>query len=285
MAGKRRWRSWYKRFTQELNGTSGLASLGGALLAVISFMGLNAFSGTIAAFTGGIGIFITTVAVGMAVYKAIPPILRNPSDHVGQRLSLDKLADLDPPPLKLSVVGPPMAGKSTLVSRILQQIPPNQRTQSVHAYIAALQISPPHYLAMLDGSGQMYADQFEIGASADILCIILDHNRSDTEKNVDNSRISEHLEFNAQLRGYLGKQNRKLTWVHLLLNKRDLWKNTLIQERQTLTKFLQGEEKEWRQSNLAKNVTSEEYSNRYPDDGGILLQKIYEFLKEQNEHR
>jgi hypothetical protein len=285
MAGKRRWGSWFKRFSQELNGTSGLASLGGIFLAVIAFIGLNAFSGMIASIAGAIGILITVVAVGIAAWKAIPPVLRRAGDLVGQRLSLDKLVNVDPPPLKLSVVGPQMAGKSTLVSRILQQVPPNQRTQNVHAYIAALQVAPPHHLAMLDGSGQEYADQFEIASLADVLCIILDHNHSNTEKSVDASRINDQLAFHQQLRRYLGKQNRKLTWVHLLLNKRDLWENASTQERQNLTDFLKREEQSWRQSNLVKDVTSEKYSNFCADDGGIFLQKIHEFLREQNGYR
>ena len=285
MAGKRRWRIWYKRFIQELNGTSGLASLGGALLALISFTGQNLFSGLIAALMGSIGIVITTVAVGIAAWKAIPPVLKKSADLVGKRLFLDELTNIDPIPLKLSVVGTPMVGKSTLISRILQQVPPNQRTNSVYAYIAALQTVPPHYLAMLDGSGQMYADQFEIAASADVLCIILDHHSSDTERTVDEARIEEHLAFHEQLRGYLGRQTRKLTWVHLLLNKRDLWESASAREHQTLIEFLQREEQLWRQSNVAKNVTSEKYSNCYPDDGGVLLQKIYELLREQNGNR
>jgi hypothetical protein len=285
MARKRRWKTLHKRFIQELNGTSGLAGFGGALLAFISFIGLNALSSPIAAFVGSLGILITTVAIGMAVYKAIPPILKNPSDYVAKRLPLDELAEMDPSPLRLSVVGPPRVGKSTLVSRVRQQLPPNQRTNGVHAYIVSLQTAPPHHFAILDGPGQMFADQIQIGASADILCIILDHNDSDTEQDVDSVRIDEHIWFHEQIRGYFRNQNRRLAWVHLLLNKRDLWENSSPQDLQILTEFLKRQEREWRQSNLAENVTSEKYSNNFPNDGVLLLNQVREFLEEHNVHR
>lgn len=282
MAGKRPWKLWMGKFIQELNGTSGLASLGGAILAFISFGGWNAFSSTLTAFTGVLGIITTVIAIAIAAYKAIPPKFRHPADLVGQRLTLDKLNNIDPPLLKLGVVGPGMVGKTTLVSRILQQVPPHQRTQGVHAYVAALQISRMPYVAMLDGPGQMYADQFEIASHADILCIILDHHNSDNEKKIDERRIQDHLLFQKQLRGYLAKQTQKPTCVHLLLNKRDLWEDSSVsqEEKRRLKELLLNEEKSWKDSNLVKTITSAEYSNLASTDVAILLQQIRDFVKE-----
>lgn len=282
MAGKRPWRLWIGRWIQELNGTSGLAGLGGLCLAIVSFMGGNASSDKIAAFTGWLGIVITLVAIGIAACRAIPPKFRHPTDLVSQRLTLDKLNTINPPLFKLGVVGPEMVGKTTLVNRILQQVPPCQRTQGVHAYVTALQTSPMRYLAMLDGPGQMYADQFEIASHANILCIILDHHSSDSEKRIDENRIQSHMLFQEQLRGYLAKQPRKPICIHLLLNKQDLWDDNSVPtaEKEKLRRLLFNEERKWQDSNLIRTVTSAEYSNRSPNDVAILMNQIRDFLRE-----
>ena len=280
MTSKRIWRLWPRRFIQELNPTSGFASLGGAILAVVSFGGWNAFSGPFSVVFGVLGIVVIAVAIAIAAFKAVPPALRNAADYVGQRLSLDKLDQIDPPLPKLGIVGPGMVGKTTLLSRILQQAPPQQRTQEVHCFIAVLQTSPIRYLAMLDGPGQMFAGQFEIASYADILCIILDHNESDQERSIDRMRIQTNIEFQEQLRDFLVKTPRKPSFVHLLLNKRDLWGDVSVPKAdQTLLRnFLVDEVKKWKQSNLVKEVNSVEYSNFYHGDIVALLDCIVQRL-------
>ncbi|MGL5940513.1 MAG: hypothetical protein ACRC2S_09030 [Waterburya sp.] len=47
MASKRPWKQWFGMFIKELNGTSGLTGVGGAILAIISHFGLNLNSGKI----------------------------------------------------------------------------------------------------------------------------------------------------------------------------------------------------------------------------------------------
>lgn len=280
MTSRRRWSLWPKRFIQELNPTSGFAGLGGTILTIISFIGWNAFSGPVSVVFGVLGIIIITCAITIAAYKAIPPALRNAADYVGQRLSLDKLDQIDPPLPKLGIVGPGMAGKTTLLSKILHQAPPQQRTQEVHFFIAVLQTSPMRYLAMLDGPGQMFAGQFEIASYADILLIILDHNDSNHERSTDRTRIRSNIEFQEQLRDFLGKRPQKLSFVHLLLNKRDLWGDVSVPtpEQLHLKKFLVDEEKKWKHSNLAKEVNSVEYSNFNNGDIVALLDCIVQRL-------
>ncbi|MFM7641530.1 MAG: GTPase domain-containing protein [Cyanobium sp.] len=280
MTSKRRWSLWPRRFIEELNPTSGFASLGGAILTIISFVGWNASSGPMSVVFGVLGIVVITLAIAIAALKAIPPALRNAADYVGQRLNLDKLDQIDPPLPKLGIVGPGMVGKSTLLSRILQQAPPQQRTQEVHFFIAVLQTSPIRYLAMLDGPGQMFAGQFEIASYADILCIILDHNGSDQEKLIDRMRIQTNLEFQEQLRDFLAKRPRKPSFVHLLLNKRDLWGDVSVPQADQLflRNFLVDEEQKWKHSNLAKEVNSVEYSNFRHDDIVAPLDCIFKHL-------
>jgi GTPase SAR1 family protein len=236
-----------------------------------------------------IGILTTVIAIAIAAYKAIPPIFRHPDALIGQRLSLDKLDNIYPPLFRLGVVGPSMVGKTTLLKRILQQVPLYQRTLEVHAYVAVLQRSPILYLAMLDGPGQGFADQFNIASHADILCIILDHNASDHEKSINEDRIQEHLMFQQQLRWHLAKEARKPSKearkpssVHLLLNKRDLWEDSSVTQvdKERLKKILRDEEGRWKESNLARKVTCAEFSNHDPNNIADLLQHIYDLSRE-----
>ena len=71
MVAKRHWGSWPARFVSELNGTSGLAGAGGALLAGLSFGGLTAASGVAAVVTGGFGILLMGGAVIAADRKSV----------------------------------------------------------------------------------------------------------------------------------------------------------------------------------------------------------------------
>lgn len=275
MAGKRRWKDWPKRVANELNGTSGIAGAGGTLLTIGGWALLPSVAAVV---TSGVGVLITAGAMGVAAWKAIPPKFRNPIDLVGRRLPLDQLDNVHPPLPKLGIVGPSMVGKSTLLNVILTQPPPDERTQGVHTYVAPLQTNPVQYVAIIDGGGQMLADQFSVAAPADILCIVLDHHRSNSEKNVDKQRLTEHSLFQEQLRGYLATQRNKLAWVHLLLNKQDLWKDAPDQERQSLLEFLLSEVKTWEGGNWARRVTYALHSNRYTDDVGNFLRQIVAFL-------
>ncbi|BAY46255.1 hypothetical protein SAMD00079811_38630 [Scytonema sp. HK-05] len=274
MAGKRRWKQWFGRFTQELNLTSGLASLGGLILSIIAFVGLNAFSSTLAALVGILGIIIAVIAITIPAWKAIPPRLKNANTLVGQRLNLEKLQEVDPPLLKLGVVGPELVGKSTLLMRILHQTPAKVRTDTVHAYVTSLKIEPFHFIALLDGPGEMYANQFQVATPANILLIVLDHHASDNEKSIDEARIQKHIDFQKQLRWHLREQNNKPASIHLLLNKRDLWEKNSQNECIRLKKFLESEEKAWKDSNLVAQVTSAEHSNERPNDIAQLVSDL-----------
>ncbi len=284
MSSKRRWKEWPTRMRDELNGTSGVATVGGSILSVLSFVGLSAVSGAAAVVTGGVGVVIAVGAVGLAGWKAIPPKLKDASNLVGKRISIQELISVYPPLLKISIVGPSRAGKSTLVNMIRNEEPPDERTRGIHVYIAALQVSPVRYIAVVDGGGQLYADQFTVATPADILCIVLDHNDTDNDQQVSQERLNEHMAFLRQLRGYLQSQRSEpLAWIHILLNKRDLWESSQEEDKQHLLTFLSDAEKEWRDGNWAKKVSSAQHSNRYAADVGAFLRQIVGFIDSHNE--
>jgi len=116
------------------------------------------------------------------------------------------------------------------------------------------------------------------------LCIVLDHNCSDTEQNIDLERIIAHSEFLDQLRGFLADEetNWSAAWIHLLLNKQDLWKNAPDQERERLLNLFRREVERWEDGNWAQRVTATRYSNKYNDDVAEFIQKIVAFIGEHD---
>jgi Ethanolamine utilisation - propanediol utilisation len=247
MPGKRLWKNWPKQLTTELNSVSGIAGVGGTALSVA---GWTAVAGTVGIAFGVLGIAIAAGALGHAIWKSIPPQLQKPEDLVGQNLSLDVLAKVHPPIPTLGIVGPSRAGKTTLKSRLSLQPTPTKRTQVVTAYIAPLVTTPVKYIAILDGGGESYAQQFAVAAPAEIICAVLDHNSSDTAATVDAGRMASHSLFMQQMRGYLSEaQKGRAGWVHLLLNKRDLWETSSGDEKATLSNFFKEEVSKWQQGN------------------------------------
>ncbi len=196
MLGKRKWTAWGGRLREELNGVSGIAGVGGTVITVAS---LAVFTGAAAVAIGTGGAVLAFGAVGYAMYKAVPPRLRKPEDVVNRTVGLHELNEVNPPILKLAIIGPSRAGKTTLKSRLSFQATPTERTQSVDAYVVSVPSSPLSYLAVLDGGGEKFAQQFKIAEPCDFLCVILDHNQSDVEISVSSERLNEHAAFLKQV--------------------------------------------------------------------------------------
>jgi len=277
MVGKRRWLTWPAKFVAELNSTSGLAGAGGAVLAVLAFGGLTAASGPLAVVVGGLGILLTAGAAVASGTKSFPPRLVNPTDIVGEDKAIGQLDSLEPRVFAVGIVGPSEAGKSTLASQILHKPKPrgSHRTQGVHCYIAALQTAPVMYIAMIDGPGDKFAAQFEVVEHSHIVLVALDHSDSGGVA-TEAPRIAEHRRFQKQLRDYLVARSKTMEWVHLLMNKRDLWERGPHQD---LLDFLKVETDEWTKSNLSRRVTSAVHSNESAYDITELLKDVAAFLE------
>ncbi|XXX72903.1 GTPase [Sorangium sp. So ce134] len=199
-----------------MNWTNGIVGVGGIILSTIPLVGL---SGNIAIATVALGIATATGAFGLVIWKALPPKQLDPTTLIGKKISVSDLENIDPPLRAVGIVGPGNAGKSTLVSRIAAETPPNELTEKATAQVTILQTNPPVNIALIDGRGNMYADQFTAAAPAEFLCILLDHSASDSDPKPDDSRIRDHIQFSEQLRGYLGHRKSKVHHVHLLMNK------------------------------------------------------------------
>jgi len=272
MAGRRRWSRWPSRIASELNGMSGVAGVGGTAMGVAGWAGV---AGTTATVLMSGGAALAVGAVGYAVYKAVPPVLRTPEDVVGHTIDLSELDDVDPPVLRLAVVGPTKAGKTTLKARLSFKGTPDERTQKVTAYVVSVPSNPPRYVAILDGGGERLAQQFKISEPADCLCLILDHNISDTDTTIDDERLKEHTEFLTQIRYHLkDARGPRKKWIEILINKRDLWEQASDEQKDAFKQFYVEEVGKWSADLFSDSVASNPHSNEIPDDIGRFMSQL-----------
>jgi hypothetical protein len=264
VAAKRQWMEWPGRAAQELNGVSGVAGLGGI---AISAGGLAILTGTAALALTGAGGVIVAAAVGYALVKGMPPPRRNPQDLVGHVVEIDELKNVSPAPLTLAIIGPEQAGKTTLRNRLLFDSSLLERTQRISAFIVSLQTTPPKYYAILDGGGEVLAQQFKIAGICDCLCVVIDHNKSDSDVVIDPDRLSQHETFLTQVRHYLDELGaQKKLWVRFLINKHDLWGLDASERQTRLNTICKAEVEKWRLGNRAKKIDFRLHSNKDPHD-------------------
>lgn len=275
---KRRWKSWPGRVLTELNGVSGLAGLGGTAMGVA---GWTILSGTAAAVLSGGGAVLAFGAFGYAIWNAVPSATRTPESLVGQILRLRDLKNVAPPVSTMAIVGASRAGKTTFKNRLSFHPRPNERTQSVTAHIVPIPKNPPMYIAILDGGGEKFSQQFGIVAPCDHLCIVIDHNSSDTESSVNHERLESHSKFLNQIRDHLVEVNgpRKLS-IEILLNKRDLWESANAEEISLFVNFCEEEVRKWTDGNFAEVVKSNRHSNECVDDISRFMGELHNAMQQ-----
>jgi GTPase SAR1 family protein len=276
MAKRRNWTQYPARVSQQLNGVSGVAGVGGAAVGVA---GLSLVTGVLSTVlvTGGLG--ITMVSLLYAIFKAVPPKFREPQELVGTSVNIDELARISPPVAAIAIIGPSQAGKTTLKYAFSHQPSSSARTQATSAYIATLQTPPSIQVAFLDGGGEKYPQQFKIAELADLLIVLLDHNSSDTDVVVDPQRLGVHQSFLTQVRHHLDHVNASPKKCILVLkNKADLWSAALPNEVRAFDVFCEQEADKWRAGNRANSVVIRSHSNQRVNDIAALMAEIRRVL-------
>lgn len=264
MAGKRRWSEFPKRFKEQLDATATVAGVGGIGLGAAGW-GVLAPPFTLIAV--GIGGFITFGTLGYSALKAVPPKLTDAHELLGKSLPLSDLDRLSAKIPSISIIGPSRAGKTTLRNRLSFLRNPTVRTNSLSVQIVSLPVAPTQYVALLDGGGHVYQHQFELAETCDHLCIVLDHNSSDTAPEPDGARIEKHADFLEQVSNSIREYRKsKLKTILFLWNKRDLWE---LGNEDSLAEFHEFQKEtvaSWRNANYASETFDTVHSNEVPDD-------------------
>jgi hypothetical protein len=138
------------------------------------------------------------------------------------------------------------------------------------AYIVPLPATPTNhvkYLAILDGRGDRYSQQFQLALACDYLCVVLDHNESPTDIPIVKSRLDEHRDFLEQVKHHLEQSHAApKQWVHFLINKRDLWIKAPAEDKAFLIQSVRDEAESWRREKLTQTADVREYSNNSNED-------------------
>ena len=205
---------WASAFARELVSPATAAMVGAGGIVTAVFGGASALP--VAAFV----IAGTTLWCGI---RAFPRRIKDVSALIGRDFSLGDLAGIYPPVFKLALVGPPGAGKTMLLDRIAHLRPRKDPDTSVHARIFDFDRRSLRLLAVLEGPLRDLGHQLVVGSAANLLMVVLDHNRSDGMVTLDEERLKEQKILLTEMRGLLRRQPNAVKHVVFLLNKRDLW--------------------------------------------------------------
>lgn len=268
----RKWKNWPSRFAQAVEATSGMAGLISGGIAVTGVV----LSAPIATGLGAFGFIGTLCYLGV---RSFPKKMPQPAKMVGQELSLEELASVEPAPVRLAVVGASQAGKSTFLQTTLHADKAIARTNRVSAEMLMLSGDPPLYVALLDADGTEFVQQFEIAKEADFLIIFVDHSVSSTDLGMSESRLSDHRNFIAQIEAVL-KRRESIPKLHFLFNKRDLWESGT--DVNALTEWFETTVSEWRRLNLAQDFSYSLHSNREQSDIAKLIKEIRTFVSHRS---
>ena len=259
------WKTWLSRSAQEANATSGLVTLlGGGTAAFGAFTAVP-----VAAIGGGV---VILGAAAWCAWKGYPPKLKNAFDLVGATISARDVDLIDPPISKAGFLGASRVGKTTLLSHIAVRPNPNVRTDHISVTVISSQTSPQKYLALFDGAGQKFTQQFKILDSADVLLIFVDHNDGDNDVAIDETRMAMHLSFVDQLRDHITSNGIKVSHVHFVLNKSDLWMKSgdVDKIQHWFNKLVD----DWNKSGIAPS-TRAAHSNNDPSSITTLINELF----------
>ena len=223
--------------------------------------------------------FIVLAAVGgvgasaIALWKSWPEAIRPIAEVYGKTIRLEEVSTLDPPPLRIGIVGPSYSGKSTLLQRIAAIPLTNERTIGVFAMVVQIPTLHSRAVALIDGGGQYFTDQFRVAEVAEVLIVVIDHNQSETEKRLSEVRMDEHRQFAWQLREKLKKGGQKKLIV-LLANKADIWRDIGIEETAKFRGYAAEQHQTWANANLGNECVFAEHSNMSADNMTMLIRML-----------
>jgi hypothetical protein len=110
---------------------------------------------------------------------------------------------------------------------------------------------------------------------------VLDHNDSDSNPSVNNTRIAKHAEFLTQVNHKLDElKSSEKTWIHFLINKHDLWSTAIIAENNLFVQFYTDQVQKWKLAKRAVEVSYQTHSNKNPDDIARFMNELIKHVKD-----
>jgi hypothetical protein len=280
MAKKTRdWSRFFPSFRKELNSAQGMM---GATVALATIGG-SLVSGPFAPLVLALGGLAVGGSCSVSAYRAIPTLGTAPEEVNTVPISIEELAQIQPELRRLAIVGPEMVGKSTLLDRLRQKPPRDERTDELYAVVVGLPVAPTTYAAILDGSGGQIHQQLRAAGLADVIAVVLDHSKTESRSEWDEDRIKTHEEFVKQLRFFLsrqpeGRQYNPKKHIHFILNKIDAWGDSEVAEQ--LRSWFNELILPWENSGIASRVTKGWHSNQDPDAIAVFAEKATESLRQ-----
>lgn len=205
-------------------------------------------------------------------WKGFPPRLSSAAERVGATLSLREVEALDPPVARIGFVGASRVGKTTLLAHMSVRSTTSNRTDRVAATILGSQTAPQKYCALVDGAGQEYTQQFAVIGFANVILIFVDHNVSSTDPNIDHVRLDQHRAFVDQMRSHITSHRLRISHVHFVLNKSDLWSSSADSAR--LRTWFDALVDDWSRLGLS-TTTKADHSNLHPNEVTALTNELF----------
>ncbi|MGY3687541.1 GTPase domain-containing protein [Vibrio coralliilyticus] len=263
---------WFKNIEDACKSASAIISTMGLIVGLSANSFLDA---PLAKSLSTVGFLVGILGIAYLVIKAYPPKVLQASECVGMTVSLQDLDYMTPSIEKLAIIGPTRTGKTTLKERLNFRTPENKRTQGISATITAITSNPVKYIAVLDGGGEVLTQQFKIAEQADFLCIVIDHNISNSSLQIDTERQKETSEFMDQVRHHLRNDGiKQKKWIEIIVNKQDLRGKLDEAELADFVEFVGNEKLKWETSSISKDVSSENHSNLNFDDVSRIMDKL-----------
>jgi GTPase SAR1 family protein len=174
------------------------------------------------------GVASAILAALVCLYQAWPEKVITIEKYNNKNIPLNEISMIHPLPFKIGVVGCSNSGKTTFLNKVNFNRSQLTRTNEIYASVFKL---PPRLsikkcnTVVVDGDGKNQSQQFDIMDHVDFLIVFFDHNEGNVNARVVQSRLDEHEKFIEQMI-FHWKKCKNIKFVHLVLNKQDLWKNS-----------------------------------------------------------
>lgn len=272
----RNWNLFWIQIKQNFLGMTGILTFVGFGIALVSPK-LKDPTAISLVLWSGIGLMVCCVI--WVIYHSWPPKLPSLNEFHNKNIPLDVLNRINPVPFKIGAIGSSKSGKTTFYRRCNFSSPALSRTNDVSAIPLQLPENKGH-VVVLDGDGKKHTQQFVIIENADLLLIFFDHNETDHRKEVIKKRLSEHEDFFEQVLFHLSQKNN-IKYIHVIMNKHDLWLNSISKEK--LKIWFDTQIEKLRNVGKYELTYSFEHSNNKPENIGDVIDVIFKSKGDFNE--